>query len=94
MGHLENRPYNGWRNYATWRVNLEYIDGSEWAEMNYMTPQALREQVTTAIFEDYPDSIRRHIFGGVMELFLSDVDWDEIVRNTYLYKDEDDTITE
>ena len=24
--------HNGWTNYATWRVNLEIIDGYDWYE--------------------------------------------------------------
>ena len=24
-----NKEYNGWTNYATWRINLEIIDGIE-----------------------------------------------------------------
>lgn len=26
---MENKTYNGWTNYATWRVNLELLDGYE-----------------------------------------------------------------
>jgi len=26
---MENKTYNGWTNYATWRVNLELLDGVE-----------------------------------------------------------------
>ena len=27
---MNDTKYNGWTNYATWRVNLEMIDGSDW----------------------------------------------------------------
>ena len=26
---MEQRKYNGWTNYATWRVNLELFDGHQ-----------------------------------------------------------------
>ena len=26
---MENKTYNGWTNYATWRINLELLDGYE-----------------------------------------------------------------
>ncbi len=28
MNKLQNIEYNGWTNYETWRINLEYFDGS------------------------------------------------------------------
>lgn len=27
MSEITKRPYNGWNNYATWRINLEIFDG-------------------------------------------------------------------
>ena len=32
MNKTDN-TYNGWSNYATWRVNLEIFDGGEWSNM-------------------------------------------------------------
>ncbi len=29
---MTNETYNGWTNYATWRINLEIIDGIDWSE--------------------------------------------------------------
>mgnify|MGYP000072395806 CR=1 FL=1 len=29
---MTNETYNGWVNYATWRINLEIFDGYEWKE--------------------------------------------------------------
>jgi hypothetical protein len=34
--------YNGWTNYATWRVNLELFDGYEF-EPEFITPEYLKE---------------------------------------------------
>jgi hypothetical protein len=27
---MSDTKYNGWTNYATWRVNLEMFDGANW----------------------------------------------------------------
>ena len=29
---MSDKKHNGWTNYATWRVNLEIIDGYDWHE--------------------------------------------------------------
>lgn len=29
---MEDKTYNGWTNYATWRVNLEILDGHDWSD--------------------------------------------------------------
>jgi hypothetical protein len=32
---MTDKTYNGWTNYATWRVNLELIDGIDpWEDLN------------------------------------------------------------
>ena len=36
MGYEYDR-HNGWTNYATWRVNLEIIDGYDWYECEHVT---------------------------------------------------------
>ena len=33
---MSNTTYNGWTNYATWRVNLEVFDGMD--IMDYLGP--------------------------------------------------------
>ena len=29
---MTDKTYNGWTNYATWRVNLEVFDGGDWKD--------------------------------------------------------------
>lgn len=77
---MENTTYNGWSNYATWRVNLEFFDGGrfeDYAPMNkYDVASDLMEIVEDYIVENstgYAQSYARE--------FLHDVDWAEIASH-------------
>lgn len=73
--------YNGWTNYATWRVNLEVFDGFDTDGTTY-TPDMCRQYVDDFV----DDSIRADvgagaILAGWIASFLSDVDWREIAAH-------------
>ena len=72
--------HNGWTNYATWRVNLEIIDGYDWYECEHVDADYVKELVENAVFgtligngnglvEDYANA------------FLSEVNYHEIAEN-------------
>ena len=72
--------HNGWTNYATWRVNLEIIDGYDWYEWEHVDADYVKELVENAVFgtligngnglvEDYANA------------FLSEVNYHEIAEN-------------
>jgi len=63
--------YNGWSNYATWRVNLEIFDGGEWSNM---AACEMREFVEELIEDQTPEGLAR----DYAMAFLADVDWMEI----------------
>jgi hypothetical protein len=80
-----SNTYNGWTNYATWRVNLEVFDGFD--PRDYFLDA--NDEVDTAELADnlkqWADDL---IIGGSEGLvadyaraFLSDVDWHEIARH-------------
>jgi hypothetical protein len=79
--------YNGWTNYATWRVNLEVIDGldpreyfSDFdAENVYGLSQSLRQYAEEVIFE-CGDIDPASTGGGFITTFLNDVNWFEIAE--------------
>ena len=75
---MDNK-YNGWTNYATWRVNLEMFDGSDC----YWTETSAREFVEEIIIESTPEGIAR----DYALAFISDVNWHEIAEH---YQPEDD----
>lgn len=77
---MDNK-YNGWTNYATWRVNLELFDGSD----QFWTAESAREFVEEIIDSTTPEGVAR----DYALAFLSDVNWHEIAAH---YEGEDEAI--
>jgi hypothetical protein len=83
--------YNGWTNYATWRINLEMIDSEgyfdvldDWSPTS--KPTDLKYDLAQVIKENCADIIREH--GSDLALdyalaFLDEVEWREIARHIY-----------
>jgi hypothetical protein len=71
---MNTQNYNGWTNYATWRVNLEMFDGTEPGEYG---SDELREMAFDAID---PDG-RGGLAVDYALAFLSDVNWYEIAAH-------------
>ena len=67
---MQNERYNGWANYATWRINLECFDGWE----DELTPESAEELVEELIFEQTSEGIAR----DYALAFIAQVDWTEI----------------
>lgn len=83
---MSDTKYNGWTNYATWRVNLEMIDGSDWhcriddhgeTPEPYELGKALKEWAEEFIEESSPEGLAR----DYAMAFLSDVNWHEIAKH-------------
>jgi len=73
---MHNQKHNGWTNYATWRINLEFgfFDSPE--EYQKYTPEMLKEYVEDAL-EDECREDRSYVLSYALS-FISDVNWDEI----------------
>lgn len=76
--------YNGWTNYATWRVNLEMFDGLSASDITGRAlpavselAAALREQAEEIILQTSTEGLAR----DYALAFLSDVNWHEIASN-------------
>ena len=74
--------YNGWTNYATWRVNLEMFDGSD----QYWTPESAREFVEEIIIDSTPEGVAR----DYALAFISDVNWYEIAQHYEEFLEEEE----
>jgi hypothetical protein len=83
---MTDTKYNGWTNYATWRVNLEMIDGSDWhcriddhgqTPDSYDLGKAIKEWAEEFIEESSPEGLAR----DYAMAFLSDVNWHEIASH-------------
>ena len=79
-----DKTYNGWSNYATWRVNLEMfsdgqspkdVTGNMTAEVSDLA-DALKEQAEELIESGSAEGLARDYAFA----FLSDVDWREIAQ--------------
>ena len=77
---MNDTKYNGWTNYATWRVNLEMFDGSD----QFWTADSAREFVEEIIIDSTPEGVAR----DYALAFISDVNWYEIAEH---YEENDET---
>ena len=77
---MKDTTYNGWTNYATWRVNLEMFDGSEQS----WSSDSAREFVEEIIIDSTPEGVAR----DYALAFISDVNWHEISEH---YEEFDET---
>lgn len=78
---MDNK-YNGWTNYATWRVNLEMIDGMEPSDFgteldSYDLGKALKDHAESLIDCTTNDGLAK----DYALAFLSDVNWREIAEH-------------
>jgi len=68
--------YNGWTNYATWRINLEILEDIEFEKQ--VSADYLKEIVENIIFTNKSE-------GGYIEdyarAFVSEVNFYEIAKN-------------
>lgn len=83
-----NETYNGWSNYATWRVNLEMVNGSDYVELGEIFEDV--EELAEKIKSDIEDYISEECHNGREGInfaesyalaFLSNVDWYEIAEH-------------
>lgn len=90
MGYTINdsdKRYNGWTNYATWRVKLEILDDMD-ARDQYPTEVADNDAYTLGkLLEEYVDSVvtqedeRPSLAVDYARAFLADVNWYEIAQH-------------
>lgn len=84
---MKNTQYNGWTNYATWRINLEWIDGNgrEWYD-DYSTDvhemrEAIKEYVEEELLLQVADEDASATVYSYALAFLADVNWLEIAEH-------------
>ena len=94
---MTDAKYNGWTNYATWRVNLEIFDGLDpfdyfpdnQANMIDWLPHLLKDYAEELIFDGRRNE--SNFAYDYARAFLSDVNWHEIAEHMFLdYADEAD----
>jgi hypothetical protein len=71
---MSDQMYNGWTNYATWRVNLEMFDGYD-PEGTFVTAEAIADMADDLLTMD---GTREGLAVDYARAFLNNVDWQEI----------------
>ena len=82
--------HNGWTNYATWRINLEIIDGIEFETK--MCAATIQEIVEDAVFSQYElgDGFVKALVEDYARAFVSEVNFYEIAQSINERLDEQD----
>lgn len=83
----QDNKYNGWTNYATWRINLEIFDGFD---LSNLIDEPTKEPIEW-IAEQLADHAEQIIFDcsnipqslamDYARAFLQDVNWHEIAKH-------------
>jgi len=86
---MTDTKYNGWANYATWRVNLEIFDGVPFIEdfdgSTYDLSIYLKEYVEDYLIQDTKTGLAI----DYALAFISDVNWYEIAESMESMKEEE-----
>ena len=74
---MNNNKYNGWSNYATWRVNLEILGDIQFEDKT--SADDLKEIVEDVVFSQY-DGYQPLMY-DYASAFISEVNFYEIAEN-------------
>ena len=74
---METTKYNGWTNYATWRINLEIIEDIEFETQQ--TAEDIKEIVESVVLDQLPNEC--WLAYGYAEAFIDQVNFDEIAEH-------------
>jgi hypothetical protein len=86
MGYTINDSdrYNGWTNYATWRVNLEIFDGMDVYEAFSIIEDDDASELASALKQYADELLTMNGESGLVvdyaRAFLQDVNWHEIAE--------------
>lgn len=89
---MTDKTYNGWTNYATWRIGLEIFDGFDYTDHGYDglnkddaydLGEYIKEYAEEVIFAGYRYDERgqTNLMEDYARAFLQDVNWMEIAKH-------------
>ena len=73
---MKNETYNGWTNYATWRINLEIFDGAQFECAQ--SSETLKDYVDEVLFSNDESET---LVESYARAFISDVNYHEIANH-------------
>jgi len=71
--------YNGWANYATWRINLEILGDIEFEDR--VSADDLKEIVEDCVFTNFNTCDTPRLIEDYARAFISEVNFYEIARS-------------
>ncbi len=74
-----SEKYNGWTNYATWRINLEILGDIEFEKP--VTIDELKEIVEECVFTNFDTCKTPRLIEDYARAFISEVNFYEIERH-------------
>jgi hypothetical protein len=88
---MSNETYNGWTNYETWRVNLEFLDGMTPEDFGYRIYNTDADSIADMV-NDLKMNLEEYVWDiigpgakgfalDLVESFLRKVDWEEIAEH-------------
>jgi len=79
---MTDKTYNGWTNYATWRVNLEIFDGMDGEGFDLdQEPYDLSHDLKAYAEELIDVTSQEGLARDYALAFLNDVNWHEIAQH-------------
>ena len=83
---MTDNTYNGWTNYATWRINLEIFDGLNPIEDWGLERETLTESELAELLEGHAEELVSETAPEGLALdyalaFMADVNWHEIASH-------------
>jgi len=78
---MNDNKYNGWSNYATWRVNLEILGDMDWYETEHVDTDYLKQLVEDIVFNDEDERKQDLLKDSYANAFLSEVNYHEILEH-------------
>lgn len=88
---MSNSTYNGWTNYATWRVHLEIFDGMSVRDImgkSFVSVCDLKDALKDYAEEAIESSSSEGLARDYAYAFLSDVDWYDIANHMLAEEEE------
>lgn len=86
----EDRKYNGWSNYATWRINLEVFDdhyllAEQYENIGsiYDLSSSLEEYMNEILEQDIPECNKNSLALNYAMAFISQVNFYEIAEHIF-----------
>ena len=72
--------YNGWTNYETWRINLEFFDAYTAHDMAGETTDEIAEELREIVDSYIDENTSSTLVYGWAASFLNEVNYDEIAQ--------------